>query len=69
MNVDENKSTPQQGEGEYPSNAIAGRCLGTSASAPRQSISVESGSGVHQEVVMQQLQHLPETIIWQGYNI
>lgn len=45
MNVDGNKSTLQQGEGEYPSNAIAGRCSGTSASAPGQSISVESGSG------------------------
>jgi len=46
MNVDENKSTLQQGEGEYPSNEIAGRCLGTSASAPGKSTSAESGSGV-----------------------
>jgi len=44
MKVDENKSTPQLGEGEYPSNATSGRCSGTSACAPRQSISVESGS-------------------------
>lgn len=49
MNVDENKSTLQQGEGEYPSNAIDGRCLGTSASAQGQSISVESGSGVSRD--------------------
>ena len=44
MKVDENKSTPQQGEGEYTSNVIAGRCSRTSACATGQSISVESGS-------------------------
>jgi hypothetical protein len=44
MKIDENKCTPQLGEGEYRLNAIVGRCSGTSACAPRQSISVESGS-------------------------
>lgn len=46
MYVDEHKSTLQRGEGEYPSNEIFVRCLGTSTGAPGKSIFVESGSGV-----------------------